>query len=102
MTDWTTITDQDWSSLNDGQLATHLGCTRQNVSAARKRLKKPPSPEQRGGDRKSAAARDPKSPTTFVIDTTHAHKVRWLQAAREDGKKPDEWAAAMLDAACQT
>ena len=96
MNDWLSIPEADWLAHGNTYLAKRHGTTPEAVRQARLRLNMPASPEHRGGDRKTHS-RYPATPTTFVIHCTHGQKTAWITAARQLEKKPEQWAAQILD-----
>jgi hypothetical protein len=53
---WASL-DINWAAKTDTEIAAEFGVKRQTASAARKRLKKPPSLAGHGGDRRDIGGR---------------------------------------------
>lgn len=96
MIDWKKIPKAD-QRLSDTALAEKLETTRQNVSAARKRLGWPPSPETRGGDRKSHKGKA----ETLTIKEASAHRAAWASAASKKKMTLNAWILATLNKAAK-
>ncbi len=96
MIDWKSVPAAD-RQLSDTALAEKLNTSRQNVSLARKRLGWPPSPESRGGDRKSAG----RTGNTLRLDGIAQKRARWQKAADKAHLTLTAWIIAAADSAAR-
>jgi hypothetical protein len=100
MIDWTLITEDQWRTTSDKQLAATLGCTRANVGAARKRYSSHPSPSGHGGTRDGAGRKqsgDDDQLTSVTVNLTKGQKRSLMEKHKAAGMNWNAWALSRLE-----